>query len=146
LAASHPSEGAPAGRLSFFRRIRTGRDARAAGLRAAGRVSAAAFALACVLQVWTACNKKEAAGGDPEVAAGRSLFLAHCISCHNVDPSRDGSLGPAIKGSPLELVQARVLRGEYPPGYAPKRTTHIMVKLPLTEEDVAKIHKFLNAP
>jgi hypothetical protein len=39
-----------------------------------------------------------------------------------------------------------VLRGEYPPGYTPKRDTKIMVKLPLMEEDVAKIHKFLNAP
>jgi mono/diheme cytochrome c family protein len=111
-----------------------------------GRAIAVAFFAACVLQLWTACNKKEAVGGDPEVAAGRSLFMSHCIACHNTDPSRDGSLGPAIKGSALELVQARVMRGEYPPGYTPKRTTHIMVKLPLTEEDVAKIHKFLNAP
>jgi hypothetical protein len=38
------------------------------------------------------------------------------------------------------------MRGEYPPGYAPKRTTKIMVRLPLTEEDVGKIHKYLNAP
>ena len=141
MPASHPSEGVPRGRLSFFRRVRPARP-----VRLIARAAAAAFLAACVLQLWTACNKKEAAGGDSDVAMGRALFMSHCIACHNVDPSRDGSLGPAIKGSSLELVQARVMRGEYPPGYTPKRTTRIMVKLPLTDEDVAKIHKFLNAP
>jgi mono/diheme cytochrome c family protein len=143
LALSNPSEGAPAGRLSFFRsasgpadRIRT----------LAARALAGAFAVACVVQLMTACDKKPAAGGDPEVAAGRAIYMSHCIACHSTDPSRDGSLGPAIKGSALELVQARVLRGEYPPGYTPKRTTKIMVRLPLTEEDVARVHKFLNSP
>lgn len=132
MASGFRSEGAREGRLSVSGR----RAAQALGL---------AFAAACVLQIVSACGKKQETG-DPEVNAGRALFMAHCISCHNVDPSRDGSLGPAIKGSPLELVQARVLRGEYPAGYVPKRNTRIMVKLPLTEEDVAKIHKFLNAP
>jgi mono/diheme cytochrome c family protein len=136
-SANHP-EGAPEGRLSF--------SGRAGLLRTGARLAAVAFAAACILQLWTACNKKESAGGDPDVEAGRAMYLSHCIACHNVNPAQDGSLGPAIKGSPLELVQARVLRGEYPPGYKPKRTTHIMVRLPLTEEDVAKIHKFLNAP
>ena len=122
------------------------RRALAAYRSMAAQALLAAFLAACILQVWTACNKKEAPGGDTDVATGRAIFMSHCIACHNVDPSRDGSLGPAIKGSSLELVQARVMRGEYPPGYTPKRASHIMVKLPLTEEDVAKIHKFLNAP
>jgi mono/diheme cytochrome c family protein len=115
-------------------------------LRRLFRLVSAAFLVACALQLWAACNKKEAAGGDTDVAMGRAIFMSHCIACHNADPSRDGALGPAIKGSSLELVQARVMRGEYPPGYTPKRASHIMVKLPITEEDVAKIHKFLNAP
>jgi hypothetical protein len=38
------------------------------------------------------------------------------------------------------------LRGEYPPGYTPKRPSKIMIKLPLMEEDVEKVHAFLNAP
>lgn len=144
MGLSNPSEGAPAGRLLFSRRVPGAFGS--PGFRLwAPRLLAGAFAAACVLQLLTACDKKPA-GGDPEVEAGRTVFLSHCIACHNVDPSRDGSLGPAIKGSSLELVQARVLRGEYPPGYTPKRTTKIMVRLPLTEEDVAKVHKFLNAP
>jgi mono/diheme cytochrome c family protein len=140
VAASNPSEGARAGRLSFSRPLQ------ASARRLAARLLAGAFAAACVLQLMTACNKRQSAGGDPEVEAGRGLYLARCIACHNVNPVLDGSLGPAVKGSSLELLQARVLRGEYPPGYTPKRDTKIMVKLPLMEEDVAKIHKFLNAP
>jgi mono/diheme cytochrome c family protein len=149
LAATNHSEGAPHGRLSFFRRAFFFRRAalRPGTVRAtAARAIGCAFLLACGLQIWTACGKKQAAGGVPDVEAGRAIFLSHCIACHNVDPSHDGSLGPAIKGSSLELLQARVMRGEYPPGYAPKRDTKIMVKLPITEEDVEKIHKFLNAP
>ena len=102
------------------------------------------FAIACAMQVWTACNKRDA-NADPKVLAGRGVYLANCIACHNMNPERDGSLGPAIKGSSLELLQARVLRGEYPPGYAPKRATKMMVKLPLMEADVEKLHAFLNS-
>ena len=96
-------------------------------------------------EFWMACNKKDAANADP-VSTGRTLYALHCTACHNPDPTRDGSLGPAIKGSALELIQARVMRGEYPPGYTPKRATHIMMKLPLGEAEVEALHAFLNAP
>ena len=93
-------------------------------------------------EAWVACNKKNSSGG----VSGQTLYVIHCTACHNPDPTRDGSLGPAIKGSSLELIRARVLRGEYPEGYAPKRSTHIMMKLPMTEEDVKALHVFLNSP
>jgi mono/diheme cytochrome c family protein len=99
--------------------------------------------LAALALLFFACGGKEQK--DP-VAKGRSLYLVHCIACHNPNPSLDGSLGPAIRGSSLDLLRARALRAEYPPGYKPKRDTHIMPKLPLTEEDVANLHAFLNAP
>ncbi len=105
------------------------------------------------LECWTACNKKDAAApppaaapADAKVRTGHGLYLANCIACHNANPALDGSLGPAIKGSTLELVQARVLRGDYPAGYAPKRATHIMVKLPLSEDNVAAIQAYLASP
>ena len=140
MAVHSASEGAREGRLSVS-------PARGAVLLPnLGRIVLTAFALACVLQLWTACGKRQPETGDPKVVAGHGQFLAHCIACHNANPALDGSLGPAIKGSSLELLQARVLRGEYPAGYTPKRQTHIMVKLPLTEEDVANVHAYLNAP
>jgi mono/diheme cytochrome c family protein len=116
---------------------------RGAGLL--GRALAGLFLAACVLQLWTACNKQDP-NADPLVRKGRAVYLSNCISCHNVNPNLDGSLGPAIKNSPLDLVQARVLRGEYPPGYTPKRPTKIMQKLPLMDADVEALHVYLNAP
>ena len=101
-----------------------------------------AAVFACALQLWTACGKK---GEVTPVSRGAALYHAHCTACHAFDPARDGSLGPAIKGSSLELLQARVLRAEYPPGYTPRRTTKVMQKLPMTEDDVKDIHAFLNA-
>lgn len=61
---------------------------------------------------------------------GRRVYLARCTACHNPDPSRDGRVGPAVKGAPLELVRTRVLWAAYPPGYAPKRGTRIMPPQP----------------
>jgi mono/diheme cytochrome c family protein len=68
------------------------------------------------------------AKGDPE--RGRQVYLAQCTACHNRDPERDGPLGPAVKGSPPELVEARVVRGEYPSGYTPKRPSKVMPARP----------------
>ena len=107
--------------------------------------TALAFVTMLSIECWTACNKKDAAISDP-VSTGRTLYAVHCTACHNPDPTHDGSLGPAIKGSALELVQARVMRGEYPAGYTPKRSTHIMMKLPLGEKEVEALHAYLNAP
>jgi hypothetical protein len=56
--------------------------------------------------------------------------MAYCTSCHNATPSKDGPIGPPIKGSSQALLEARVLRGNYPPGYNPKRNTSIMPTQP----------------
>jgi mono/diheme cytochrome c family protein len=52
---------------------------------------------------------------------GEKVYQNVCIACHNGNPNLDGALGPANAGSSQELLAAKVLRGEYPPGYAPKR-------------------------
>ena len=81
------------------------------------------------------------AGGDPE--RGRQVYLAQCIACHNRDPERDGPLGPAIKGSPRELVEARVVRGAYPPGYTPKRPSKVMPARPDLAPETSHLTAFL---
>ncbi len=105
----------------------------------------AAALAAAGLELLSACNRREPAG-DPRIAKGQAAYSLRCGSCHSVDPARDGTLGPAVKGASLELLKARVLHGTYPPGYTPKRSTRIMPKLPLTEADVELIHAYLNAP
>lgn len=131
-------------RLTGVRGLRHHRPGvRGRALRILGLLPAA-FLLALVLEVLSACNRKEPA--NPVVAKGQARYGVYCGACHSIDPSRDGTLGPAIKGSSLELLKARVIHGTYPPGYTPKRETRIMQRLPLTEADVEAIHAFLNAP
>lgn len=80
------------------------------------------------------CSLALAAAGcgeaDGPAARGQQVYLAQCIACHNLDPTREGTVGPAIKGSSRELLEAKVLGGTYPPGYAPKRDTAIMQPMP----------------
>ena len=61
---------------------------------------------------------------------GKQVWLGQCVACHNPDPTKDGTLGPAVKGASPVLLEARVVRGEYPPGYQPKRPTKVMPPRP----------------
>jgi mono/diheme cytochrome c family protein len=79
-------------------------------------------------------------------AQGKRVYLAHCTSCHNSDPGKDGVMGPAVAGSSLELVRTRVLEGGYPPGYKPKRDTKVMAALPHLKGDIEALTAYLNAP
>ncbi|MFQ5698039.1 MAG: c-type cytochrome [Myxococcota bacterium] len=74
---------------------------------------------------------------------GRQVYRSSCISCHNPDPSRDGSVGPAIAGSPLELIRTRVLEAAYPPGYTPKRDSHLMPAQPHLAPHIEELAAFL---
>lgn len=66
----------------------------------------------------------------PEAERGRQVYLAQCTACHASDPARDGPLGPAVKGSSRELLETRLIRGTYPPGYTPKRPSAVMQPMP----------------
>lgn len=74
---------------------------------------------------------------------GQHVYLNVCIVCHHGDPNRDGTLGPAIAGSSLELVRAKVLHREYPPGYEPQRTTFLMPAYPFVEEKLPDVVAYL---
>lgn len=88
-----------------------------------------------------------ACGGGPELSEsaqrGRAVYVANCQACHAADPNLDGALGPAVAGSSLELLEARVLHAEYPPGYTPKRTSGQMVALPHLADDLPALHAYL---
>jgi mono/diheme cytochrome c family protein len=103
-----------------------------------------AVVLALALVGLCGCTKS---GGPSNalVDRGRVVYQSNCIACHNTDPKKPGTLGPEIWGSPLELVEARVMRAEYPPGYTPKRQTHQMVAIPQLKTDIPALHAYLNA-
>ena len=89
------------------------------------------------------------AGGQAVMAAGdagkgKQVYMVNCIACHNLDPSKDGAIGPANKGASRALVEARVLRGKYPKGYKPKRTTKLMPPLPHLKPHIDDLTAFLN--
>ena len=99
---------------------------------------------AAIAAVVAACSKPGPAS-TPAVTSGRQIYMANCASCHNSNPSRDGGVGPAIAGSSRELVEARVLQQSYPPGYKPKRTTHLMRKLPWLAPKIDDLTAFLDS-
>jgi mono/diheme cytochrome c family protein len=97
-----------------------------------------------------ACTKKadtenKTLTGDELIARGQTIYKMNCISCHNQDPSIDGAVGPAVKGSSFDLIKARVTKAQYPEGYKPKRDTKNMPALPHLESEVPALHAFLNS-
>jgi mono/diheme cytochrome c family protein len=97
-----------------------------------------------VLLLLTGCTKKKTETTPAE--EGRRFYATHCTACHNVNPKTDGLIGPAIFGSSLELLERRVLHGDYPAGYKPKRATKQMVPLPFLKDDIPALHAYLNSP
>ena len=83
-------------------------------------------------------------GSDPE--KGKVVYYANCISCHNYNPKKPGSIGPQIYRSSKELLSNKINFGIYPKNYKPKRSTKIMPLQPQSDKEIANLHAFLNAP
>lgn len=92
-----------------------------------------------------ACTKKPAVPPSP-VEEGRRLYSVHCVACHAANPKVDGAIGPAIWGSSAELLERRLVHGDYPSGYKPKRDTKVMVLLPFLKDQIPNLHAYLNSP
>jgi len=113
------------------------------------------FLLAAVIGI-PACgseDSRDAPSADGSASApmdlakrGRAVYQSNCTACHNNDPSLDGAIGPALAGSSLELLRAKVLRNEYPPGYQPKRSTGNMIPLPHLEPELPALAAYLAEP
>ena len=105
-----------------------------------------ALLLAALLPgAWLACSENGGgqASGSAAAQRGQKLYENVCIACHNADPKQDGSLGPALAGASLGLLEAKVLRGEYPPGYTPKRPTHAMPRFDYLKDHLGDIAAYL---
>jgi mono/diheme cytochrome c family protein len=96
--------------------------------------------LALIAIAALACSEES---GDTAVARGEKIYRNICLVCHNANPNQAGVLGPAIAGASRELLEARLLRGEYPPGYTPQRTTQQMPRFEFLEPNLDDIAAFL---
>jgi mono/diheme cytochrome c family protein len=101
-----------------------------------GSALAASLALACSDSAPTGATS-------PLVEEGRRVYQNVCVACHSGDPNQDGALGPAIAGSSRELIEARVLRAEYPPGYTPKRAGNVMPRFEFLKDQIDALTAYL---
>ena len=102
---------------------------------------AAAWAAASALVLATSgCGQEKLS---PEAEYGRLVYTSQCTACHAFDPSQPGPVGPELKGSSRELIESKVLRGTYPPGYKPKRPTAIMPPQPQVANDLPALAAYL---
>ncbi len=85
----------------------------------------------------------DAGGASPLVQQGQRVYQNVCIACHNGDPTRDGAAGPAIAGATRELLEARVVRGVYPPGYTPKRAGNVMPRFEYLADQIDALAAYL---
>ena len=88
----------------------------------------------------SACSSEKLS---PEAERGRQVYLSSCIACHAADPAQPGAVGPEVKGSSAELLEAKLLRGAYPPGYKPKRPTAVMPPQPQIARDIPALAAYL---
>jgi mono/diheme cytochrome c family protein len=99
-----------------------------------------ALALAATLSL-TACGDRSTS--DPLVERGRQVYMSQCTQCHAADPAQAGAVGPAVKGSSKALLEAKVLHGNYPAGYTPKRPTRVMPPQPALAPDIGALMAYL---
>ncbi|MEE9147068.1 MAG: cytochrome c [Candidatus Tectomicrobia bacterium] len=76
---------------------------------------------------------------------GRKVYLSNCMPCHHDTPALPGAVGPAIAGSSLELVEARILYAAYPQGYTPKKPSRVMPALPHLKDEIKPLAAYLMA-
>jgi len=100
---------------------------------------------AALLAVSTvACSGGDTAELSPLAQEGRDIYQSVCIACHNGNPNLDGSVGPANAGASEELLAAKVVRGDYPPGYTPKRPeSSAMAVFPYLEPKIPALAAYL---
>jgi len=101
------------------------------------------FGLALIAIAAMACAGESEESSDPAVAQGEKIYRNICVVCHNADPNQPGSVGPANASASRELLEAKLLRGEYPAGYTPKRSTTQMPRFEFLEPNLDDIAAFL---
>ena len=80
-----------------------------------------------------------------DIEKGRMVYFANCVSCHNNNPRKPGSIGPEVYGVSIDVLTQKIVSGKYPENYKPKRTSKIMPSLPHLNKEILNLHAFINS-
>ena len=80
-----------------------------------------------------------------DIEKGRMVYFANCVSCHNNNPKKPGSIGPEVYGVSIDVLTKKIVSGEYPENYRPKKTSKIMPSMPHLSKDISNLHAFINS-
>ena len=80
-----------------------------------------------------------------DIEKGRMVYFANCVSCHNNNPKKPGSIGPEIFGVSKDVLTQKIISGKYPENYKPKRTSKIMPSMPHLNKEISNLHAFINS-
>ena len=100
-----------------------------------------ALALLALVLGAAACGEPAPTGALAQ--RGRQVYLAQCIVCHSPDPAQAGPVGPPVKGSSRALLESKILKGTYPPGYRRQRPTAVMPIQPAVAPEIPALAEFL---
>ena len=80
-----------------------------------------------------------------DIEKGRMVYFATCVSCHNNNPKKPGSIGPVVYGVPIDVLTQKIVSGKYPENYRPKRTSKIMPLMPHLNSEISNLYAFINS-
>ena len=80
-----------------------------------------------------------------DIEKGRMAYFANCVSCHNNNPKKPGSIGPEVYGASIDVLTQKIVFGKYPENYRPKRTSKIMPLMPHLNKEISNLHVFINS-
>ena len=80
-----------------------------------------------------------------DIEKGRILYFANCVSCHNNNPKKLGSIGPEVYGVSIDVLTQKIVSAKYPENYKPKRTSKIMPSMPHLSKEISNLHAFINS-
>jgi len=80
-----------------------------------------------------------------DIEKGRIVYFANCVSCHNNNPKKPGSIGPEVYGASIDVLAQKIVFGKYPENYRPKRTSKIMPLMPHLNKEISNLHAFINS-
>ena len=80
-----------------------------------------------------------------DIEKGKMVYFANCVSCHNNNPKKPGSIGPEVYGVSIDVLTQKIVYGKYPDNYRPKRTSKIMPSMPHLNKEISNLHAFINS-